>query len=79
VRVRFFGITRAYLDRSYSLGKKFNIAVEVNAGIVNIYYKDMLIPAVKFSYGGLINFYKLGNYVQSNPTKGDSPDAYAGI
>jgi hypothetical protein len=78
VRVRFFGLTKYYLDRSYSVGKKFNIAVEVNAGIINIYYNDLRIPAVKFAYSGLINFYKLGNYLQTNPTKGDSPESYGG-
>jgi hypothetical protein len=79
IRVRFRGKTIAILESNYVLGKKFQISLVASKGLIFVYYKSMIKPAVRIAYSGSGNFFKVGNYLQSNVQKGDLPAAYAGF
>jgi hypothetical protein len=60
-----------YLDNNYILGTPFNLEINASSKQIMIYYNGVL--KFDFKKNGSGWYFKAGSYVQSNPSKGDSP------
>ena len=71
-------IVYGVLDHNYILGTFFKIKIVVESDLIQVFYNNMLHPAVTFSLPVTINdcYFKAGAYTLSNVSKGDSPTAY---
>jgi poly(beta-D-mannuronate) lyase len=61
------------LDREYELGRWFDLRIEAGGGRVGVWYNGVRKLDWKVSRAGC--YFKAGCYTQSNPSKGDRPDA----
>lgn len=63
------------LDDNYILGTMFTAKIVCTEGRVKVFFNDSPTPKLDFAYAGdNKNYFKVGAYVQSNPSKGDDPD-----
>jgi poly(beta-D-mannuronate) lyase len=67
------GRGEAVLDPDYELGTPFRVTVDVSAEGIAVSYNGEHKTDIKKSGSGW--YWKVGAYVQSNPSKGESPDA----
>lgn len=67
------GKTKTPLDTAYQLGARFDLKIVADSGGIDVYYNGVLKTTVKASGSGY--YFKAGAYVQSNPSKGEDPDA----
>jgi hypothetical protein len=67
------GRGEAVLDPDYQLGTPFRVTVDVSAEGIAVSYNGEHKTDIKKSGSGW--YWKVGAYVQSNPSKGESPDA----
>lgn len=66
------------LDSNYILGTKYKMSITVTNGSVSVTYNDT--KTVNFKpKPSKTNYFKLGMYTQSNPSKGDKPDAFGQV
>jgi hypothetical protein len=66
------------LDTNYVMGTKFWLQTAVNS-VISVYYNDPSTPKFTMPYAAGGNFFKIGAYTQSNPTKGDSRTDYSEV
>lgn len=52
--------------------------VAVN-GTIHVFYNDLKTAKVLIPCKATGNYFKVGAYTQSNPTKGDKPDAFSEV
>ena len=65
------------LDAAYRLGTVFTVKLEASGGHVKVFYNGVLkVDSLRSGSGW---YFKAGAYTQSNPTKGDAPDAYGEV
>lgn len=62
------------LDDDYELGTAFDIKIEAADGVVRLWHNDQLKMTWEVVTHGC--YFKAGCYTQSNPDRGDEPDAY---
>src|SRR4051812_29507133 len=67
------GGSRAILDTDYQLGTPFDTKIVAANGKVDVLYNGQKKAELPLSGSGW--YWKVGAYVQSNPDKGDKPDA----
>lgn len=61
------------LEENYVLGTKFSVKIVCTDGRIKVYYNN--VPKLDFKYvGDDKNYFKVGCYMQSNPSKGEDPD-----
>jgi hypothetical protein len=65
------------IDPAYELGTPYDLRITAAEGHVEIFYNGRLAADVPESGSGW--YFKSGSYVQSNPTRGDAPDATAQV
>lgn len=72
--VMFMGKTVKVADEDYKLGDKYTIKIFAEKGTISVYYNDMTKPVytTKAKSSNTDNYFKVGCYTQSNPTKGKS-------
>lgn len=61
----------ADLDTDYKLGTVFTVKMEASNGQLKVWYNGQLKATIAAKSTGC--YYKAGDYLQSNPSKGDSP------
>ncbi len=61
------------LDRAYETGRPFDLRIEAGGGRVGVWHEGVRKLDWKVSRAGC--YFKAGCYTQSNPSKGDKPDA----
>lgn len=71
------GTTLGTLQDGYNLGTVFTVRIETSNGQIRVFYNDVL--KVSYAHAGNGFFFKAGVYTQSNPSKGDSPEAYGQV
>src|SRR5205814_10707035 len=71
------GGTIVVLDTNYQLGTKFTFKWVVQNGGIAIYYNGQYLTTYSVSGSGC--YFKVGDYTQSNPTKGDAATAYGQV
>jgi poly(beta-D-mannuronate) lyase len=65
------------LDAAYRLGTVFTVKLVAADGHIKVFYNGVLkLDVVRAGSGW---YFKAGCYTQSNPTKGDAPDAYGEV
>jgi hypothetical protein len=63
------------LQDNYVLGTKFTVKIVCTGGRIKVYYNNLQTPKLDFKYvGDDKNYFKVGCYIQSNPSKGEDPD-----
>jgi hypothetical protein len=67
------GHSRIIIDPSYVLGTPYNLRITAANGRIEVYYNGALAAEIPKSGTGW--YFKAGSYVQSNPARGDAPDA----
>ncbi|MFN7144089.1 MAG: polysaccharide lyase family 7 protein [Myxococcota bacterium] len=67
------------LDTDYALGEWFTVRIVAEDGVIDVYYQDMRTPAVSVERDTTGCYFKAGVYTQSNPDRGDAPEAYAEV
>lgn len=67
------------LDPDYQLGTPFTVRLRAADGAIDIFYEDLRTPAVSVERDAQGCYFKAGVYTQSNPDKGDEPDAYGEV
>jgi poly(beta-D-mannuronate) lyase len=67
------------LDSNYIMGNEFSIKIVVEEGLVHIYYNEVDNAKHSIPINSEGNYFKAGNYVQSNCSKGDRHDDYAEV
>lgn len=67
------------LDTNYVLGTRFTIKIVAANGQVKVFYNDMDSPKVLAQLPDTGCYFKVGNYTQSDLSKGDAPDAYGEV
>lgn len=65
------------LQQGYALGTPFTVKIEAASGQIKVFYNDVL--KVTYDRSGTGFFFKAGVYTQSNPSRGESPDAYGQV
>jgi poly(beta-D-mannuronate) lyase len=65
------------IDPAYELGTPYDLRITAAGGSVEIFYNGRLAADIPKSGSGW--YFKSGSYVQSNPTRGDAPDATAAV
>lgn len=65
------------LDDDYELGTAFDIKIEAADGVVKLWHNDELKMTWEVTTDGC--YFKAGCYTQSNPDRGDEPDAYGEV
>jgi poly(beta-D-mannuronate) lyase len=67
------------LDSNYNMGNEFTLKILVKEGLAHIYFngEDTAKHSIPINSEG--NYFKAGNYVQSNCSKGDHHDDYAEV
>lgn len=71
------GTTIGTLQDGYNLGTVFTVRIETSNGQIRVFYNDVL--KVKYDRAGSSFYFKAGVYTQSNPSRGDAPDAYGQV
>jgi poly(beta-D-mannuronate) lyase len=71
------GGTIVILSTNYQLGTKFTFKWVVQNGGIAIYYNGQYITT--YSVNGSGCYFKVGDYTQSNTSKGDAPTAYGQV
>jgi poly(beta-D-mannuronate) lyase len=67
------------LDPDYHLGTKFTAKLLAADGHIQAFYGDLDHAKVDVARAATGCYFKAGVYTQSNPTKGDAPDAYGEV
>ena len=67
------------LDANYQLGTPFTAMIDASDGRVRVYFNDMSQPRVDVERKVSGCYFKAGAYTQSNPTKGDTEDAFGEV
>jgi len=67
------------LKPDYQLGTRFTVRLSASAGHIRIYYDDLTTPKVDVARSTSGCYFKAGAYTQSNPSRGDAPDAYGEV
>ena len=76
--VRFKGVEASNcLAYRYRLGDAFNLDISVAHGVITVGYAGRTHLTFTNSSSG--NYFKAGAYIQSNPSKGDTPSAYGQV
>ncbi|MFL6089235.1 MAG: polysaccharide lyase family 7 protein [Aeromicrobium sp.] len=65
------------LDPAYQLGTRFTVEVSATPAGIKVTYNGVRTVDVPVVRSGL--YFKAGCYTQSNPSRGDSPDAYGEV
>jgi Alginate lyase len=65
------------IDQAYELGTPYDLRIVAADRKVQVFYDDKLAADLPLSGGGW--YFKTGSYVQSNPERGDAPDAVAEV
>lgn len=71
------GAEDVMLDDQYELGSFFNLMIIADSGRIRALYERKQIMEWKIEREGL--YFKAGCYLQSNPEKGDQPDAFGEV
>jgi len=71
------GRSEIVIDNAYRLGTRYDLRIVAADSRVEIFYNDELAAEIPRSGSGW--YFKTGSYVQSNPERGDSPDAVAEV
>lgn len=61
------------IDPNYVLGTKFTVKIQSSGGHVKVWYNGQ--QKADLAINSATSYFKAGAYVNSNPTKGDKPDA----
>jgi len=61
------------LDPAYELGTRFDLRIAAGDGVVEVRYNGE--PALQWNVSRTGCYFKVGCYTQSNPDRGDVPDA----
>ena len=67
------------LDPDYTLGDVFTARFVAADGWIDVYHQDLAAPAVSYERATDGCYFKAGAYTQSNPDRGDAPDAYGAV
>lgn len=67
------------LDANYQLGQEFTVRLRAADGVIDVFYEDLVTPAVSVERDATGCYFKAGVYTQSNPDKGDEPTAYGEV
>ncbi|MDP2314138.1 MAG: polysaccharide lyase family 7 protein [Pseudomonadota bacterium] len=67
------------LDADYVLGTEFTVRFVAADGMIEVYHDDMTAPAVSVARDTTGCYFKAGAYTQSNPERGEAPDAYGEV
>ena len=67
------GNSRVIIDPSYVLGTPYDLRITAANGRIEVHYNGALAAQIPRSGTGW--YFKAGSYVQSNPQRGDAPDA----
>ena len=59
------------------LGTPFNLRIVAASGRIDVFYNDE--RKAEITQSGSDWYFKTGSYLQSNPSKGDQPDAVARV
>jgi poly(beta-D-mannuronate) lyase len=65
------------LDSNYQLGTQFTVEITATPAGIAVNYNGSQVVALSTISKGL--YFKAGCYTQSNPSKGDSPEAYGEV
>lgn len=71
------GSKKVPLDDNYQLGRVFTVRIESSAGRVKVWYDGVLKADLPISSS--TSYFKAGNYLQTNTSKGDAADATAEV
>ena len=71
------GADDAVIDPDYKLGTPYNLRIVAADRKVQVFYNDKQVADIPISGAGW--YFKTGSYIQSNPDRGDSPDAVAEV
>ncbi len=77
--VKSGGEEMGVLDPAYVLGDEFTLRITAADGRIDVYYNDLVTPAVSLPYDTTGCYFKAGSYSQSNTEYGDAPEAYAEV
>jgi hypothetical protein len=76
--VRYNGSTQSpCLDNSYTSGTPFTLTLKASGGQITVAYNGRTVLTFSNDTSGC--YFKAGAYTQSNPSKGDEPDAYGQV
>jgi hypothetical protein len=67
------------LDPHYVLGTPFTVRLQASSGRIAVYYGDLNTPKVDIARDASGCYFKAGVYTQSNPERGDAPEAYGEV
>lgn len=72
--VMYKGKTVKIIDAAYKLGTRYTVRISVEKDTISVFYNDMGKPVytVKGEKSKAENYFKVGCYTQSNPSKGKS-------
>lgn len=73
------GVDLGVLDEDYQLGTEFTVNFTAHDGQIDVYYEDMSTPVVTVPRAAAGCYFKAGVYTQSNPERGEAPDAFAEV
>lgn len=73
------GIELGDLDPDYALGAPFTLRLRVADGNIDIYYDDMLTPALSLPTAATDCVFTAGVRTRANPDPGDAADAYGEV
>jgi poly(beta-D-mannuronate) lyase len=65
------------IDPNYELGTPYNLRIVATDRKVEVFYNDNQVADLPLSGDGW--YFKTGSYVQSNPERGEAPDAVAEV
>lgn len=65
------------LDANYTLGTTYTVKIVATGGRIFVYYNGE--QKVEYQKSGSEYYFKAGCYTQSNPDKGDAPEAFAQV
>jgi hypothetical protein len=71
------GASAIVIDPAYVLGTRYDLRIVAANSRIEIFYNDRLAAEIPRSGSGW--YFKTGSYVQSNPERGESPDAVAEV
>jgi Alginate lyase len=61
------------------MGTKYWLKITAVNSKISVYYNDQCKPKFTMPYAAGGNYFKIGAYTQSNPSKGDSPTDYSEV
>jgi hypothetical protein len=71
------GASEIVIDPAYRLGTPYDLRIVAADRRIEVFYNDELAAEIPRSGTGW--YFKAGSYLQSNPERGDSPDAVAEV